>query len=277
MSFRINTNTQAARSLQSLNRTSNEIGMRQLRLATGSKINSAADDSAGYTISKKLTVESRGQAQALSNIGDAKSVLSVAEGGLNSVQDILATMKEKVIQAGNDSLGTEERAAIQSQLNELQGEITDIIDGTEFNGNSLLSDGAGTGAASAALNFQVGTDGADVYTTDAIDLSANVYGMALDVTTDAAGRTAAIDAIDTAISDVSKAASKIGDDQNRLDFKAQNLETLKTNYEAANSRITDADFAKEQMEVVKLQILQQTGSAAFAQANAAPQSVLSFF
>ena len=276
MSFRINTNTQAARSLQSLNRTSNEIGMRQLRLATGSKINSAADDSAGYTISKKLTVESRGQAQALSNIGDAKSVLSVAEGGLNSVQDILATMKEKVIQAGNDSLGTEERAAIQSQLDELKGEITDIIDGTEFNGNSLLSDGS-TGAASTALNFQVGTDGADVYTTDAVDLSANVYAMTLDVQTDATTRTAAIDAIDTAISDVSKAASKIGDDQNRLDFKAQNLETLKTNYDAANSRIKDADFAMEQMEVVKLQILQQTGSAAFAQANAAPQSVLSFF
>ena len=279
MSFRINTNTQAAQSLVSLNKTSNEIGMRQLRLATGSKINSAADDSAGYTISKKLTVESRGQAQALSNIGDAKSVLSVAEGGLNSVQDILATMKEKVIQAGNDSLGTEERAAIQSQLDELGGEIQDIINKTEFNGTALLSNGTDGTAATAGLTFQVGTKGADTYTTDVVDLKAGVYDAmsALDVETDAASRSAAIDAIDTAISGVSKAASKIGDDQNRLDFKAQNLETSKTNYEAANSRIKDADFAKEQMEIVKLQILQQTGSAMFAQSNAAPQAVLSFF
>ncbi|GAB5537416.1 MAG: lateral flagellin LafA [Rubricoccaceae bacterium] len=275
MSFRINTNTQSSMALSALSRTTNEIGARQLRLATGSQINSAADDSAGYTISKKLNLETRAQGQALSNIGDAKSVLSVAEGGLNSIQDILSVMKEKVVQAGNDSLGTEERAAIQSQLDELGAEIDDIVDNTTFNGNNLLSDGSG--GASTALTFQVGAAGSDTYATDAVDLSTNVYGVALDVETDAASRLAAIDAIDTAVSDVSAAASGIGDDQNRLDFKAQNLETLKTNYEAANSRIEDADFAKEQMEVVKLQILQQTGSAMFAQANASGQSVLSFF
>ena len=100
---------------------------------------------------------------------------------------------------------------------------------------------------------------------------------ALDVQTDATTRDTALTAIDAAISTVNSAAAGIGDSQNRLDFKAQNLETSMTNYQAANSRIKDADFAKEQMEIVKLQILQQTGSAAFAQSNAAPQSVLSFF
>ena len=134
MSFRINTNTQAARSLTSLNKTSNEIGMRQLRLATGSKINSAGDDSAGFTISNKLTATTRGQAQALSNIGDAKSMLTVAEGALGSTMDILQTMKEKAIQAGNDTYGAEERAAIQTQLDALSSEIDDILGGAEFNG-----------------------------------------------------------------------------------------------------------------------------------------------
>ena len=377
MSFRINTNTQAARSLTSLNRTSNEIGMRQLRLATGSKINSAGDDSAGFTISNKLTATTRGQAQALSNIGDAKSMLTVAEGALGSTMDILQTMKEKAIQAGNDTYGSEERAAIQTQLDALSSEIDDILGGAEFNGKKMFSgtdtlSGGGTGTAlsfqvgaQAGQTFgvefdQIGTDSlsktatlggtsaakvssatfngdTDVATgtfaiaagtsagtfkltyndgTSTVDLADNVAALAdfqgasystadgisvtldedatfasgdtftvagdasaafsLDVST-AEGANDALAQIDGAISKINKAAGRIGDSQNRLDFKAQNLETSMTNYEAANSRIKDADFAKEQMEVVKLQILQQTGSAAFAQANAAPQSVLSFF
>ncbi len=368
MSFRINTNTQAALSLSSLNKTSNEIGMRQLRLATGSKINSAADDSAGFTISNKLTATTRGQAQALSNIGDAKSMLTVGEGALGSTMDILQTMKEKAIQAGNDSLGAEERSAIQSQLDALSSEIDDILGGSEFNGKKLFSgtDALGGGGTGTALSFQVGaaagqtfgieldalststlaksatvggtianveagtaafsgdTDiaartftvsagsGAGLFDIDYTDsdgnaqtitdaasgdsvtagefsftagaLTAGTFTIAGDASaeltldvSDAEGATAALGQIDGAIAKVNKAAGRIGDAQNRLDFKAQNLETSMNNYQAANSRIADADFAKEQMEVVKLQILQQTGSAMFAQSNAAPQSVLSFF
>ena len=375
MSFRINTNTQAAQSLVSLNKTSNEIGMRQLRLATGSKINSAADDSAGFTISNKLTAKTRGQAQALSNIGDAKSMLTVAEGSLSTTMDILQTMKEKAVQAGNGSLGSEERAAIQSQVDALAAEVNDILGGAEFNGTKLFSDSAET-----SLSFQVGdrsgdTFGAEIgrigveslglgsiadadadataaasnvsdadaasgtfavsvangdqfagasrtssYTVESDGASglqlndgtntyaiasnkATVDGVEVTLTDQADGDTfdiaftgaveagdvtggldltsgdvsSALGAIDAAIAKVNQTASGLGDVQNRLDFKAQNLETSKTNYEAANSRIADADFAKEQMEIVKLQILQQTGSAMFAQSNAAPQSVLSFF
>ena len=378
MSFRINTNTQAALSLNSLNKTSNDIGMRQLRLATGSKINSAGDDSAGFTISNKLTAKTRGQAQALSNIGDAKSMLTVAEGALGSTMDILQTIKEKAVQAGNSSMGAEERAAIQSQVDALSAEVSDILGGAEFNGTKLFSDteatslsfqvgdasgdtfgasisqmGVGTlglqatasasevtanaavtgvtdgaadgnaivagdvtlggtfaGAADESITFTV--NGSNLDYTDAngdaqsiaiadgyqgttialgsnagdgdtisIDFTAAKAAVSegdslIDLTTDE-GVAAALTTIDAAISSVNKTASGLGDVQNRLDFKAQNLETSKTNYEAANSRIADADFAKEQMEIVKLQILQQTGSAMFAQSNAAPQSVLSFF
>ena len=276
MSFRINTNTQAALSLNSLNKTSNEIGMRQLRLATGSRINSAADDSAGYTISKKLESKTRGQAQALSNIGDAKSLMSVAEGSLGSIQDILATMKEKAVQAANDTLGAEERTAIANQLTELAAEIGDITTNAKFNGQSLLD---GTGGTSGSFSFQVGDTAAEAFTLDLSAVKSDTTTLGVDALTvdSAANAQTSITAIDTAIGKVSAYASKFGDAQNRLDFKAQNLETSKTNYESANSRIADADFAKEQMQIVKLQILQQTGSAAFAQSNAAPQSVLSFF
>ena len=276
MSFRINTNTQAALSLNSLNKTSNEIGMRQLRLATGSRINSAADDSAGYTISKKLESKTRGQAQALSNIGDAKSLMSVAEGSLGSIQDILATMKEKAVQAANDTLGAEERTAIANQLTELAAEIGDITTNTKFNGQSLLD---GTGGTGGSFSFQVGDTASEAFTLDLSAVMTDTATLGVDALTvdSAANAQTSITAIDAAIGTVSAYASKFGDAQNRLDFKAQNLETSKTNYESANSRIADADFAKEQMQIVKLQILQQTGSAAFAQSNAAPQSVLSFF
>src|SRR5690625_7691708 len=113
---RISTNVQALQANASLQKTNQNIGMRQLRLATGSQLNRAEDDSAGYSISKKLEARVRGQAQALANIGDAKSMLTVAEGSLNSIMDVLQTMKEKAVQAANDTMGADERAAIESQL-----------------------------------------------------------------------------------------------------------------------------------------------------------------
>ncbi len=116
---RINTNVQALSSLRSLQNTNNQLGMRQLRLSTGSRLNRAEDDTAGYGIAKKLQAKVRGQAQALANIGDAKSMLTVAEGGLNTVMDILQNMKEKTIQAANDTLGSSERTAIKNELDAL--------------------------------------------------------------------------------------------------------------------------------------------------------------
>lgn len=277
MSFRVNTNVGAMRSLTQLNKTSDEMSMRQLRLSTGSRINRAEDDSAGYSIARKLESKTRGQGQALSNIADAKSLLTVAEGSLGSVQDILMSMKEKAVQAANDTLGATERTAISNELTAMVAEINDITGNTEFNGHNLLDGSGGDGAG--AFSFQVGADAVDTF---AVDLSgvltddATLGVDALDVT-DAAAAGISITSIDAAIETVSGYLSGIGDSQKRLSFKSDNLETSKTNYEAARSRIEDADFAQEQMNIVKLQILQQTGTASFAQANAAPQSVLSLF
>jgi flagellin len=277
MSFRINTNVDSMRSLAALNKTGDEMSVRQLRLATGSKINRAEDDSAGYSIARKLESKTRSQAQALSNIGDAKSLLTVAEGSLGSTMDILMSMKEKVVQAANDTLGATERTAIQNELDAMVSEVNDIAANTEFNGHNLLDASGGDGAGS--FSFQVGSTATDTFTVDLSATLTDDASLGIDAldTTDATTSATAITAIDTAIETVSGYLSGIGDSQKRLSFKSDNLETSKTNYESARSRIEDADFAQEQMNIVKLQILQQTGTAAFAQANAAPQSVLSLF
>ena len=268
---RINTNLQAMGSLRTLQNTNTELGMRQLRLATGSRLNRAEDDSAGYSIAKKLEARVRGQAQALANIGDAKSMLTVAEGSLGTVMDILQTMKEKTIQAANDTLGDSERTAVESQLDALSAEVSDIISETTYNGVSLFT--------SSSFSFQVNAESGDTFTSTVGTLSAaqlSIDDTSVDVSS-AANASTALSNIDTAIQTVANKMASIGDDQKRLSFKQDNLAVSMNNYEAARSRIEDADFAKEQMEIVKLQILQQTGTASLAQANSAPQSVLSLF
>ena len=276
---RINTNMQSLRAYNSLQQTNQRLGDAQLRLATGSRINQAADDSAGFAIANKLEARIRGQAQAQANIGDAQSMLTVAEGGANTIMDILQTMKEKAVQANNDSLSGDERGLIQGQIEQLLEEIDDIANNADFNGVSLLN---GSGDAEE-LQFQVGagTADGDVFTVTALSNGFTATNLSVDglsVTGDVGstgGIATAIEEIDSAIDTVSRQLAGIGDAQNRLSFKEQNLATSTDNYEAAKSRIMDADFAKEQMEVVKQQILQQTGTAALAQGNAAPQSVLS--
>jgi flagellin len=264
---------QAISSLNALQRVNSQIGIRQLRLATGSRINRAEDDSAGYTIAKKLQARVRGQEKALQNIGDAKSMLTVAEGSLNSIMDILQTMKEKSVQAANDTLGTDERGAIENELHALSAEIGDILDGTTFNGTSLFS------SSTTSLTFQVNSESGDTFVADIAATTVNGMGVstgALSVGS-AASAGATLSAVGDAISDVATRLASIGDSQKRLTFKQENLTVSMNNYEAARSRIEDADFAKEQMEIIKLQILQQTGTASLVQANMGPQSVLSLF
>ena len=271
---RINTNVQALGALRTLQDTNSQLGVRQMRLATGSRLNRAEDDSAGYGIAKKLQAKVRGQAQALANIGDAKGMLTVAEGSLNSIMDILQNMKEKAVQAANDTMGTNERTAIKSELDALSAEITDIIGDTEFNGTSLFS---ATGTAS--FTYQVNADSGDTFGATITSISVTNLGVSAAslVVTDAANASTTLSQIDTAIQSVADKVSGVGDSQKRLTYKEQNLAVSINNYESARSRIADADFAKEQMEIVKLQILQQTGTAALAQSNAAPQAVLSLF
>ncbi len=270
---RIGGNIQAMQALNSLNKINQELGIRQLRLATGKRINSAEDDAAGFVISKTLQHRSKGLSVALGNVGDAKSMLAIAEGGLDSILDILETMKEKVTQAASDTLGSTERNAIDDELDALTNEIDDIVDETTFNGISLL-----TGKQLTIQTGEATTDSLFMTVTAADHDSAalGVIDASID-TSSAANASTALSRVNAAITTVKNSIASIGSYQVRLSTKETTITNAITNTEASRSRIADADFAKEQLEALKLQIMQQTATSALAQANSAPQIVLSLF
>ena len=271
---RINTNVGALNAFNALNSINSKIGTVQMRLATGKRINSASDDPAGYTIAKKLNTRSRSLSQALSNVGELKNILSVAEGGLQSINEIYVGIKEKVIQAGNGSYGSEELAAIVTQIQDMLNEVDDIISETKFNGSQLLN------ANFTSKTFQTGADGGD---TLSVSISATIdsadFGLNSLDSSDLSGSavTTTLNSMDAAITRVSTELQYVGSLVSRLDVKEQTLSIAITNTEAAHSRIVDADIAREQLEITKLQILQQTATVQLAQANVAPQGVLALF
>lgn len=272
---RINTNIAAMNAYNALNDINRELGVHQLRLATGKKINSVSDDPSGYTIAKKLQARSRGLAQAINNVGDAKNVLSIAEGGLQKINDLLVSIKEQVTRAVNGGLSDDELQAIATQINDYMSEIDDIVRQTKFNGMQLLN-GAGGGAWVTGRDFQIGSDSGDTLTVKFdITVDSTLIKSSAVVTSDLTS--SFITTVDNAIRTVTQQLQYVGSLVNRLDVKEANLIVSMTNTEAAASRIFDADIAKEQVEVAKLLILQQTATAQLAQANAAPQGVLALF
>jgi len=274
---RINTNIGALNALNSLKAVQTKLGVAQLRLATGKQINSAADDPAGLTIATKFQYRASGLGQALNNIGDAKNMLAVAEGGLQKINDILIQMRDKAVQAASDTLGGDERSAIAQQLTQFKDEIDAIASSTKWNGTVLLGN-----SSLGTLTLQTG---ADDDSNDRIELTGASFGDAgtTDLSlgsvsvTDASHALAAITTLDAAIKSVSSKLQYIGASVSRLNFREETVTIAKVNTEAAYSRIMDADMANEQLNATKYQILQQTATAMLAQANAAPQSVLSLF
>ncbi|RMG21199.1 MAG: flagellin, partial [Methanobacteriota archaeon] len=233
----------------------------------------AADDPAGYTLTRKLEARSRSLSQAMNNVGELKNILSVAEGGLSTINDIYVGIKEKLIQMQNGSYTSEEKNALATQINDMLKEVDDIITQTTFNGTKLLDNNFSNAV------FQVGADNGETIT---VSLTAKIgsddFGLTgIDSADNSTTISNYLSSVDKAISTVSLELQKIGSLINRLDVKEQNLQTAITNTEAARSRIEDADMAKEQLEATKLQILQQTATVQLAQANAAPQGVLQLF
>ncbi len=269
--MRIGANIQALRSFESLMNVNDRMSIHQLRLATGKKINSAGEDPAGYALARSLESRKKGLSVALDNVSNAKNVLNIAEGGYQNIMNILQTCKEKDTQAADGSLSTTQVSALNSQVTALITEIDEIASGTQFNGYSLIGSSADT------LVFQTGEGASDNLTIqlDSADSSAtglNISGINLNT-----GATDAMTKLSSAIDALSGSIQEVGQFKARLDTKESNLSVAITNTEAVRSKIEDADFAKEQMEVMKLQILQQTALSSFVQSNASPQIVLSLF
>jgi len=242
------------------------------RLSSGLRINSASDDAAGLAISEKLKGQIRSIGQATRNANDGVSLLQSAEGAANQVSGILTRMRELAVQAATDTLGDTERGFLQSEFSAQVDEIDRISAVTEFNGVMLI-DGTATD-----IDFQVGihntTD--DRINIAIADMTAGTLGGgldALDISTKA-GAQSALDAIDTAISDVSEGRADIGAVQNRLVVTIANLSSQAQSLSAANSRIRDVDVAQESSEMTKNSILMQAGVAVLSQANQSPSLAL---
>jgi len=261
MSLRINNNVDAVQAHRHLSATSDAVSKSMERLSSGLRINKAADDAAGLGISEKMRSQIRGLAQAQRNIQDGVSMVQTAEGNLDEVHSILQRIRELAVEYRNGSLSTAGKGAIQSEVDQLSAEITRIGNAAVFNGVSLLS-------GTTSVTFQVGANDNE---TIAISFSNLATAVGTGYSNMA---TASLAAIDAAVDAVSAMRSGLGAVQNRLEHALSVTGVYQENLTSAESRIRDVDMAEEMVTLTKNQILQQAGTAMLAQANQAPQSVL---
>ncbi len=265
MSLRINSNVEAFNAHRMLSGTSDNVAKSMERLSSGYRINRAADDAAGLAISEKLRGQINGLGQAQRNAQDAVSLVQTAEGSLNEVHSMLQRVRELAVQYHNGTLSSSDKAAITAEAAQLVQEIDRIGKGADFNGIKLLD------GSTPTISFQVGANDGDVIAVTTTNLA-----TAIDLTSiDISAATDAISTIDAAIAEVSTLRSSFGAVQNRLEHTMNNLATYEENLLASESRIRDVDMAAEMVDFSKNQILQQAGTSMLAQANQAPQGVLS--
>ena len=276
MGMSINTNLSALNTYRNLNSTQNDLSKSLEKLSSGLRINRAADDASGLTISEGLKSQVGGLTVAARNAQDGISVVQTAEGGLTETHSILQRMRDLAVQAGNDSNNEDSRKAITTEVGELTKELTRISASTNFNGIKLLDGSAG---AAGVLKFQVGANGdaasqidVDLSKSNVESVSTAVGALTFDSATNAQ---AAITAIDEQIKYVSAARSSIGAVQNRFDHAINVTNVAKENLTAASSRITDVDMAEEMVKYTRDNILSQAGTSMLAQANQSTQGVLS--
>lgn len=239
------------------------------KLSSGYKINRAADDAAGLSISEKMRSQIRGLTKASANAQDGISMVQTAEGALNETHSILQRMNELATQAANDSNTSIDRCAIKAEIDQLTSEIDRIQSTTQFNTMNLL-DGSFTGK-----NLQVGSlagqsIGISIANMDAKSLG--ITGLSVSAFTTAGS---AMTKIQAAIDKVSTQRSALGAVQNRLEHTIANLDTTAENTQSAESRIRDTDMASEMVTYSKNQILSQAGQSMLAQANQSTQGALS--
>jgi flagellin len=273
MGLRIQNNVEAFNAHRQLTTTSSKAAKAMEKLSSGYRVNRAADDAAGLAISEKMRGQIGGLAQAQRNANDAISLVQTAEGALNEVHSMLQRVRDLRVQYDSGTLSTDDKAAIQSEVQALGTEIKDITTKTEFNDINLLS-------SSVALSFQVGANKDETISVSAVTLSGNIAASGLGEIIAFSGGAGAfsdvdLDEIDSAIKNVSSKRSDFGAVQNRLEHRLNNLATYQENLVASESRIRDVDMAAEMVNFTKLGILQQAGTSMLAQANQAPQGVLS--
>ena len=276
MGLRIQNNVEAFNAHRQLTGTSSKAAKAMEKLSSGYRVNRAADDADGLAISEKMRGQIGGLAQAQRNANDAVSLVQTAEGALNEVHSMLQRVRDLRVQYDSGTLSTDDKAAIESEVKALGTEISDITTKTEFNDINLLS-------SASALSFQVGANSGETISVAAVSLSGAIgtagTGGLSEIIAFSGGATGFsgvdLDELDNAIKNVSSKRSDFGAVQNRLEHRLNNLATYQENLVASESRIRDVDMAAEMVNFTKLGILQQAGTSMLAQANQAPQGVLS--
>lgn len=276
MGLRIATNVSSLTSQRHLRNTRRALDKSLERLSSGYRINRAGDDAAGLAISEKLRAKVRGLVQAERNANDGVSLIQVAEGALNEVQNILVRLRELGVQSASDTIGDQERRFLDEEYQALKEELDRIANSTEFNGTYLLD---GTGGS---LDFQVNTGGlnllgVDRISFDAFKLDVNLDKLGLEELNikDKIAAQTSLATIDMAVQDVSSIRGELGALENRLTSTINNLGISIENMSAARSRVKDVDVASETAEMTQHSILMQAGISVLSQANNVPKMALS--
>jgi flagellin len=282
MGLRIQNNVEAFNTHRQLTTTANAAAKSMEKLSSGYRINRAADDTAGLAISEKMRGQIGGVAQAQRNAQDGISLVQTAEGALTEVHSMLQRVRDLKVQFNNGTLSTDDQDAIASEVYQIGQEVSSIVSDTKFNGTAVFG--------STSFSFQVGANDGETIGTDAADLAGAIGTSGTGGLSDLSGLSSAaaaktalttggalggLSTIDNAIKNVSTARGNFGAVQNRLEHRLNNLATYQENLTASESRIRDVDMADEMTKFTKLNILQQAGTSMLAQANQAPQGVLS--
>jgi len=277
MALVINSNIMSLNAQRNVSQTNNQLATSLQRLSTGLRINSAKDDAAGLYTVERQTADIRGLNQAARNAADGISLSQTAEAALGQISDNLQRIRELAVQSSNGTV--EDRTGLQTEADLLAEEILRVAGEASFNGVQLLD-----GTRTAALEFQVGQDATDQISIAAatLDISGiTAYAGTFDISSGADSAAAAdtaqaaLTTLDADIDAVSGLRATFGATQNRFDSVISSVQSYAENVSASRSRIQDADFAAETANLTKVQIMQQAGIAMLAQANQAPQSVLS--
>lgn len=267
-------NLQAANTNRQLGITTSAQAKSTEKLSSGYKINRAADDAAGLSISEKMRSQIRGLNKASSNAQDGVSLVQTAEGALNETHSILQRMNELATQAANGTNTSVDRSAIRAELDQLTSEINRIQSTTQFNTMNLL-DGTFSGATKQ-MKLQVGALSGQSIKFSIANMCATKIGLKADLSVSTFSKAGSyMKAVQGAIEVVSKQRSAMGAIQNRLEHTIANLDTTSENTQSAESRIRDTDMASEMVTYSKNNILAQAGQSMLAQANQSTQGVLS--
>jgi flagellin len=280
MSLSILTNISAMNTQQNLLKSSNAVATSMSRLSSGLRINSAADDAAGYAISQGLTSQVNGLNQASSNTNDAVSMVQTASSSLNDVQNMLQRVYELGVQYNNGSNSSTDKSDIQSEVNQLTSEIDRQQSSSNFNGLNLLN---GTAGSSGTVTFQVGANAGDSLsaTFSNVEGSSGLGGLGFSWSAASSGGTvidlssaSALTSLTSAINNISSMAATLGAVQNRLQYTSDSIASTEQNLSASNSQIKDVNMAQEMTNMTQQQILEQAGTSMLAQANSQPQLIL---